>query len=217
MNKAGSAYQTGPYAETRLGLMNGINDAARTLGLTAPFDQKAMASFEEARKATTTAGFELSSNYEGHARQAAATIMNATSAVPGMSNSPYGVILVSNGINESAQSAIDMHNYKMSRFFGQDPYEVSSAPGTKAGAALESAETDFVKAFPASMYSSRAISTVQPIKINGPEDFNKYLPGTVVIAPNGVRGMVPQRPNAPPIPNYLHGYIQPQGTANATP
>ena len=217
MNKAGPLYQTGPYAETRTSLMSGINDVARTLNLPTLFDQNVLASPEELRKATTTAGFELSSHYEGHARQAAATIMNATSAVPGMSNSPQGIVLVSNGINEGAQSAIDMHNYKMDRYSGQDPYGVSSAPGTKAGAGLESAETDFVKAFPAAMYSSRAISTVQPIKISGPGDFDKYLPGTVVVAPNGARGMVPPRPNAPPIPNYLRSYIQPQGAPNAAP
>ena len=102
-----------------------------------------------------------------------------------------------------------MHNYKMARYQGQDPYGIApSESGKRGGAGLESAEADFVKAFPASMYSDRAISTVTPIKINGPEDFNKYLPGTVVIAPNGVRGMIPPRLGAPPVPNYMHNYVQ---------
>lgn len=219
INKAGSAYQTGPYADTRLHLMAGLNDAARTLGMSSPFDEKAISSAEELRKATTTAGFELSSHYEGHARQAAATIMNATSAVPGITNSPQGVTLVSNGINEGAQSAIDMHNYKMARFSGSDPYGIApSAQGTRGGSGLESAETDFVKAFPASMYSDRAISTVHPVQITAADQaaamkqMEKYLPGTIISLPNGRQSMVPPRPGAPPVPTYMHNYL---GDANA--
>ncbi len=209
MNHAGGAYQTGPYAATRLAIMNNINDAARTVGLKTPFDEKALASAQEMQKATTTAGFELSSHYEGHARQAAATIMNATSAVPGMSNSPQGLTLVSSGIHEGAQSAQDAHEYKMARYNGTDPYGINpAANGKTAGAGLETAETDFYKQFPASMYSTRAISTVQPVQMTAKslDDFNtqasKYLPGTIVTV-NGQQKVIPARPNAPPIPAYI--------------
>jgi hypothetical protein len=229
MQNAGAAYQTGPYANTRLELMGDVNDGARTLGLAAPFDQTALSSSEEMRKATTTAGFELASHYEGHAKQAAATIMNATSAVPGMGNSPQGLTLVSDGINEGAQSAIDMHNYKIARFSGQDPYGIApDQVGKQGGAGLESAEADFVKAFPASMYSNRAISTVTPFKITATDlptamkQMSQYLPGTYVTLPNGKQTMVPERPGAPPIPTYLRTYAAAgsanvAGGANATP
>lgn len=203
MNKAGNVYQTGPYAPQRLALMGAINDAGRTLNLGQPFDLNAISSAEEMRKATTTAGFELSSHYEGHARQAAATIMNATSAVPGMSNSPQGVRLVSNGINEGAQSAKDMHEYNIARFSGQDPYGIApGSVGARGGAGLESSEADFVKAFPASMYANRAISTVQPFAVKTDADLANYLPGTFVQY-KGNTIQVPQRPGAPPIPMYL--------------
>lgn len=218
MNKAGSLYGTGPFASQRLGLMGSINDAGRAVGIGSMFDQNAIASAEEMRKATTTAGFELSSHYEGHARQAAATIMNATSAVPGMSNSPMGVSLVSAGIHEGAQSAMDAHEYKQQRYNGVDPLGINpNANGKSAGAGLETAETDFYKKFPASMYSTRAISTVQPPTIAAKtaaewqQKAEQYLPGTQVIL-NGQPKIVPPRPGAPAIPVYIQQrFMQPHG------
>lgn len=209
VNKAGSAYQTGPFAETRLGLMGKINDIGRTVGLGNAFNPQALASAEELRKATTTAGFELSSHYEGHARQAASTIQNATSAVPGYSNSPQGVQLVSAGIREGAQSAMDAHEYRQNRYNGVDPYGINpAAKGKTAGAGLETAETDFYKKFTPQMYATRAISTVQPptMKADSLDAFNKqamqYLPGTQVIL-NGQPKIIPARPDAPAIPVYI--------------
>jgi hypothetical protein len=197
MNKAGPLYMTGPYAAERYKLMSQANDMARTLGFkNAPFDQSAIASWEELRKATTTAGFELSSHYEGHARQAASTIENATSAVPGDKNSPEGVKLVSAGIREGAQSAIDVHEYK------QGIYDKTK------GAGLETAETDFYKANTPDMYAKRAISSVHPIDVRAETPaaaqraFANYLPGTVVNL-NGRMKIVPEREGAPPIPAYI--------------
>lgn len=199
MNKAGPAYMTGPFAPQRLAAMSTVNDMARMLNIAPPFDQNAVASWEEMKKATTTAGFELSSHYEGHARQAAQTIMNATAAVPAPTNSPLGLQLVSAGIRAAAQSAIDAHEYK------QQIYNQSQ------GAGLENAETDFYRMHPAQQYADRAISTVQPFVISGPKDFTKYLPGTFVtdgktIDPktgHPIIIQVPARPDAPPIPTYL--------------
>jgi len=209
MNTAGTIYQTGPYAAIRLDLMGKINDVGRSLNLGQPFNPKALSEAEELKKATTTAGFELASHYEGHSKQAASTIMNATTAIPSVANSPAGVQLVSAGINEGAQSAIDAHQYKQARYNGLDPYNLNpSSVGKQAGAGLETAETDFYKAFPAQMYAARMQSTVSPPTITAKTqaDFNqqaqKYLPGTRIIL-NGQPGMVPPRPNAPPIPAYI--------------
>jgi hypothetical protein len=217
MNAAGGIYNTGPFAAARVGLMQKINDIGRTVKLGAPFDEKTLSAPEELRKATTTAGFELSSHYEGHARQAASTIENATSAVPGMANSPQGIKLVSAGIREGAQSAIDSHEYRQARFQGQDPYGIDpEAAGKHAGAGLETAETDFYKRFTPEMYSTRAISTVHPVTINAKslEEFNtqaqKYLPGTQVIL-NGQPKIIPPRPDAPPIPAYIQNRFLQQG------
>jgi hypothetical protein len=57
------------------------------------------------------------------------------------------------------------------------------------------------------MYSQRAISTVQPVKITNPSQFNNYLPGTYATLPNGKLVQVPLRSGAPSIPSYL----QPSG------
>src|SRR6202000_2400994 len=102
-----------------------------------------------------------------HARQAAQTIMNATSAVPAQTNSPVGQKLVSAGIREGAQSAIDLHNY-LQQMLNE----------TQGGDRFVSAENDFYQAHPAEQYAQRAISTVHPVKITDPAQFNRYLPGT---------------------------------------
>ena len=205
MAKAGPAYMTGDFAPQRLSAMSHVNDIARSLGITPPFDQGAVASWEEMKKATTTAGFELASHYEGHARQAAQTITNATSAVPAEKNSPEGLALVSAGIREAAQSAMDVHEYKQSIY------------NRSQGAGLESAETDFYRAHPAYQYANRAISTVHPFAIISPEEFSRFLPGTFVTVPkvDPATGkpkvvQVPERPGAPPIPAYLQ-----RGASNA--
>lgn len=195
MNAHGGFLGTGPTAPERLAVANNVNDIFRTMGLPEPFDSKTVASWEELRKATTTAGFELSSHYEGHARQAAATIQNATSAVPGEKNSPIGYQTVSAGIREGAQQAIDMHQYK------QQVYD--------HGGDLNKAETDFYKGNSPQAYARRAISTVTPYEIKSPDqaaamkEMTRYLPGTYIKLPNGKITQVPEREGAPQVPDYL--------------
>lgn len=189
LNSGGGFLATGPNAPERLAFANSVNDALRTVGLPNAFDPQKIASWEELKKATTTAGFELSSHYEGHARQAASTIENATSAVPSAANTPVGFKTVLAGIQESAQQAIDLHEYK------QEIY--------KQGGALENAEVDFYKQNRPQQYAQRAISTVHPYPVKAPGDLNRYLPGTYVTLPNGKLTQVPPREGAPPIPSYL--------------
>lgn len=191
MNATGGFLQTGSSAPERLAFAKNINDALQVAGLPQLFDPNKIASWEELRKATITAGFELSSHYEGHARQAASTIQNATAAVPGESNSPVGFHTVMAQIREGAQSAIDMHQYK------QQVYN--------AGGDLTRAEVDFYKQNSPQQYARRAISTVNPYTVKSPEEFNRYLPGTYVTLPNGKLTQVPMRDGAPPVPEYLRG------------
>ena len=179
---------TGPTAPARLEFANNVNDILRTAGLPAAFDPTQVSSFEELKKATTTAGFELASHYEGHARQAAQTIMNAVSAVPSVQNSPVGFHVVSAGIQEAAQAAIDLHQAK------QETYN--------QGGDLSQTETDFFKRNPEQMYARRAISTVTPYNIKSDAELSRYLPGTFVRYKGNVV-QVPERDGAPPVPEYL--------------
>lgn len=196
LNSGGGFVQTGPNAPKRLSFVSTANDAARMLGLGDAFgDANKIASWEELKKATTTAGFELSSHYEGHARQAASTIENATSAVPSATNSPLGFKMVSAGIQEAAQSAIDLHEYKQQIY--------------NEGGDLTKAEVAFYQQNRPEQYARRAISTITPYSIQKPSDFDRYLPGTYVSLPNGKLTQVPMRQGAPPIPQYLTG-PQPQ-------
>lgn len=191
LNAGGGFLQTGPSAPERLSFANNVNDALRVAGLPQIFDANKIASWEELKKATTTAGFELSSHYEGHARQAASTIENATSAVPAAANTPVGFHTVLSGIREAAQSAVDMHEYKQQIY--------------NAGGDLTRAEVDFYKQNSPQQYARRAISTVNPYTVKSPEEFSRYLPGTYVTLPNGKLTQVPMRAGAPPIPEYLRG------------
>lgn len=195
MNKSQGLLNTGPLAPTRLAFASKINDLFNTAGLGRPFDPNAVGAWEELVKATKTAGFELSSHYEGHARQAASTIENATSAVPGEHNSEVGFQRVYAGVNEIAQQAMDAHAFAKQPVYNQN-------------GDLVKAETNFYTQFPAQMYARRAISTVQPYPVQSDADLNRYLPGTVVLY-KGNRVQVPQRPDAPPIPDYLTQHAPP--------
>lgn len=195
LNAAGGMLGTGPTAPARIALASKVNDILRTAGLPAAFDPNAVGSWEELTKATKTAGFELSSHYEGHARQAAQTIENATSAVPGEQNSPIGFAKVFAGINEQAQMGMDLHNAKL--------------PAYNSGGDIVNAETGFINKFPAQMYSRRAISTVTPYPIGSDKELGRYLPGTFVTYKGNVV-QVPARADAPPIPDYIHEMQQPQ-------
>lgn len=185
----------GPTSHVRTQIAATGNDFLRSLGLPEAFDANKIANYEELRKATINAGFELSSHYEGHSRQAAQTIMNATAAVPSQANSPEGARLVIAGIREAAQQNIDLYNYKQ--------------PIYSQGGDLVKADTDFYNQNPAQMYARRAISTIKPYEVNNPQQFNRYLPGTYVTVPTSQGGrklvQVPMRPGAPPIPDYLQG------------
>jgi hypothetical protein len=200
LTKTGGMLNMGPTSPERISFANNVNDILRTAGLPTVFDQNAVASWEELKKATTTAGFELSSHYEGHARQAAATIENATSAVPSATNSPVGFHVVSAGIREASQAAIDAHNYK------QTVYDQNGD--------LNKAEVDFYKTNPPQMYARRAISTVTPYAINSDKELGRYLPGTFVQYKGRVV-QVPERQGAPPIPEYLKNAPSPQQLAAA--
>lgn len=188
MNAGGGFLGTGPTAPHRLAFAATMNDILRTAGLPEAFDPTKVSSWEELKKATTTAGFELSSHYEGHARQAAQTIVNATSAVPSAENSPEGFKLVSAGIQEAAQNAIDLHNYK------QTVYDQNGD--------LNKAEVEFYKQNPAQAYARRAISMVKPYEVATDKELNRYLPGTFVVY-KGHKVQVPAREGAPPVPSYL--------------
>ena len=189
MNKNPGFLSTGPTSPLRLGFASNVNDILRSAGLPTAFDPNTVSMWEELNKQTKTAGFELASHYEGHARQAASTIMNATSAVPSDMNSPKGFYRVSNGINEIGQQNTDAHEYMQSVYDQQGD--------------LSKANTDFYTKFPPQMYARRAISTVAPYPIKNEGDLNRFLPGTYIKLPDGTLGQVPLRTGAPGIPDYI--------------
>lgn len=195
LNQNQGFMNTGPLAPARMAFASKVNDIFNTAGLGRPFNPNAVGAWEELVKATKTAGFELASHYEGHARQAAQTIENATSAVPSEVNSPIGFKKVSAGVNEIAQMTKDAH-----AFAKQPVYDKNGD--------LVKAETSFYTNFPAQMYARRAISTVQPYPVQSDADLNRYLPGTVVLY-KGNKVQVPARPDAPPIPDYLTQHATP--------
>jgi hypothetical protein len=195
MNRNGGWTQTGPTNPARMQMLSMLNDGLRSIGVQ-PIDTSAVSSWEELKKATTTAGFELSSHFEGHARQAASTIQNATAAVPSSANSPEGFRTVAAGIREMAQQAIDLHEYKQGVY--------------NSGGDLTRSDVDFYKQNPAPAYVRRARSVSNPYKITDDSQMSRYLPGTFVSS-KGVTFQVPNRPGAPQMPDYLQGAPDPTG------
>ena len=189
LNKNPGFLSTGPTSPLRLGFASNVNDILRSTGLPTAFDPNTIGMWEELTKQTRTAGFELASHYEGHARQAASTIMNATSAVPSEVNSPVGFYKVSNGINEIAQQNADAHEYMQSVYDQQGD--------------LSKANTDFYTKYPPQMYARRAISTTAPYPVKDEKELNRFLPGTYIKLPDGTLGQVPLRTGAPGIPDYI--------------
>jgi hypothetical protein len=71
---------------------------------------------------------------------------------------------------------------------------------------------DFYQRNPAQMYARRAISTVNPYEVADDKQLGRYLPGTF-LKYKGKIVQVPERPDAPPIPEYLRSATPPAAQA----
>lgn len=206
LTEHGGFLSLGPTANERIGFLAGLNDVLRSAGI-APIAASSVGAWEEINKATQQLGFETASHYEGHSRQAAQTILNATKINPGAINSEAGFRRVAAGVMEAQQSAIDYHDYQTNLI--------------KQGKSLETAADDFYKSNSPRMYGLRALSTIEPIVIKNKSEYAKYLPGTFIKwkDANGQDqiGQVPERQGSPSIPEWLKAPPQFAGPGSVKP
>ena len=188
LNSGGGWSSTGTGANAKLEWAKAANSAFQTLGITPVMDPQKVASWEDASKVQTQLAFAQAKQLGS--REAQQVIQMSRVATPGAENTPQGYGAISAGYHEMNNREVDLYNYKTNW-------------AQTHGGNLMGAETAFNNQFTPEMYGHRAISTVLPIKISSDADLGKYLPGTIVIAPNGNKVMVPMRAGSPSVPGYL--------------
>jgi hypothetical protein len=102
---------TGPWAAQRENLAKIANFAAGFTGGELPFDPSKIATLEDMQKAHQALKFSFLQQNLGQQREAAQTIMNAGTAVPGIENTVLGGRVLSDLQNATAQYGIDRYNF----------------------------------------------------------------------------------------------------------
>lgn len=184
LNKRYNWANTGPGSESLLGAANWVNSAIARIGIAPAFDPSKIASDEDLRRQTKLAGDQLTNQFFGGAREAAATIMNSQSLTNYKANSPQGAFLGVANMREVGRMGIDRHNFMIN--WATDPKNEGDVRG---------AEEAFYKARPPETYALRARSMIEPIPTNLPGGLDRLLPGTWVMNPNGKKAMVGGNPD----------------------
>lgn len=172
---------TGEGANARLGLAKTINSWETAAGLSPSFDPSKIASWEDFRKETTLLGMKGLASMFGGSREAASIVTTSINAVPNPENSYVGAKLLTNAYKEGFQREVDLRNFETN--YAQ-----------QHGGNLTGAQETFNQLYPPQSYSQRAISKVQPYAVSSPQDLQKFLPGTFVKTPGGIK-VVPGNPS----------------------
>ena len=211
LNNTGGGWSvTGPGANTRMQWAADINTAFKTLGIDPPFDPSKVASWQDASKLQTQLAFAQAKQLGS--REAQQVVKMAYNATPGTENTPEGYALISGGYREMNQREIDLYQFK-------DQWAQAHSGN------LIGAETAFNKQYTPNMYASRAISTVRPVVVSSPKEFDRLLPGTYVtdgktIDPATGRSkvvQVPERDGSLPMPDRYRPPTAPAATQQAAP
>lgn len=148
MNAAGGWMSPGAGANMRGEFAKWVNTTEQTLNIKPTFDPNAVGNWEAMNKNTKIMGLQVVNQYLGGSREAASIITGTTSAVPGAENTPMGFRLVASGIEQTAQRARDLYDYKANLL--------------TQNKGLVGAETAFNKANPPSLYTKKAIANAIP-------------------------------------------------------
>lgn len=184
---------TGSAGSSRIAFGKAVNTFLTGIGAET-LDESKIAAGESLFKTTGRLGFNMSKQLGS--REPGVITEKAIALNPGMDNTPNGIQLLKNSVQEEQQRIIDEHNFK-GKFYQENGYN------------QQAAESAFDVRYRPELYAKRATSQLDPIRVNNPAAAKGLLAGTKVITPKGIKiipaniGISPpayisvQRPEAP--------------------
>ncbi|MDE2101788.1 MAG: hypothetical protein KGL39_31365 [Patescibacteria group bacterium] len=109
LNEKPGYYNSGTTANSRLELARTVNSVATSMGVTPPFDQNKVATWEDLNKESIQLGFALSRTLGS--REAMQVVQQAIHANPSIQNTPQGARLVIGSIRSASQADTDYYNF----------------------------------------------------------------------------------------------------------
>lgn len=195
LNKNPGFLSTGKWSEKKLEIAKSLQAAGFNT-----FDPDQISAGESLLKTTGRLGFDMSKQLGS--REPGVITQQAIKLNPGMENTPQGIQLLKNSVQEEAQRIIDEHNFK-----GQY-YQTS-------GWNQQKAEADFDSKYKPELYAKRASSQTSPIKVNNPAAAKQLLSGTRILTPKGVKIIPPGVGITPPSYQSVQQPLTPQNNQQA--
>lgn len=192
LNQDSSYIKTGTWGERKLAIAKAMNAAGVGDGLS---DQ--IAAGESLQKTTGRLGFDMSKQLGS--REPGVITQQAIRLNPGLENTPQGIQLLKNSVQEEAQRIIDEHNFK-GQFYQEKGWN------------QQKAEAAFDQQYKPELYAKRATSQLDPIKVNTPAGVKGLLAGTKIKTPKGIKIVPPGVGVTPPSYQSVLEPFQPQNT-----
>jgi hypothetical protein len=172
LNQNRNFLQTGPGAEARTQIANGINTALNAVGLPTLIDPTNVAMQQVIAKNAFKLSTESLASQFGGSREAGFIIQKALSSVPNGEQNPMAFQYVLNAYRQAATREIDMHNF-------------TKAWGDAHHNDVVGAAEAFNAQHPWQKYSDRAWSQVTPIELpKGVDPRSRLLPGSQFRTPD---------------------------------
>lgn len=195
LNQNPGFLSTGKWSEKKLEIAKSLQAA----GFNA-FDPDQISAGESLLKTTGRLGFDMSKQLGS--REPGVITQQAIKLNPGMENTPQGIQLLKNSVQEEAQRIIDEHNFK------GEYYQTSGWNQQKAEAAFDAK-------YKPELYAKRASSQTSPIKVNNPAAAKQLLSGTRILTPKGVKIIPPGVGITPPSYQSVQQPYMPQNNPQA--
>jgi len=175
-------WNTGAGAENKLSFAKHWNATMIAMGAdpttsAALFDPTKIGQAEDIKSQSVIAGMQAAKEFYGGQKEAQSIIQQTIKTKPGLETTEQGAKRIVAAFNETSNYQIDKRNFQVNW--------LQSHPGDLTGA-----DEAFNKTNAPELYSKRAISQFQPIKVNSAAGLKQLLPGTRVITPNHPNGAV---------------------------
>lgn len=171
LNSTPGFFSTGSAGTSRVAFGKAANTFLTGIGAE-PIDQDQIAAGESLFKTTGRLGFNMSKQLG--AREPGVITQQAIALNPGMDNTPQGVQLLKDSVQEEQQRIIDEHNFK-GQFYAKNGFN------------QQAAESNFDSVYKPELYAKRATSQLDPITVNTPAGVKGLLAGTKIKTPKGIK------------------------------